>query len=101
MRNLEPLPNVEEIYRDELGLDESIAKDFKARLKSFKRAYVQVSGVKLTSNPMMRSDSTEMKVMAEKFLEEGIAADPRVPAAKTFWEPGRGSLLEHPKDRGR
>lgn len=106
MRNMEPLPTVEDIYRDEIRLDEFITADLKALVKSFRRAYERLDGVDFTSEPMQLSSSKEIRAMAVKFLEEGIAADPRtrqkeVPAANTLWVRARGSFLEYRKDRTR
>lgn len=106
MRNMEPLPTVEEIYRDEIGLDEFITAELKALVKSFRKGYEKVDGVDFTSEPMKLSSSKEIRAMAVKFLEVGILADPRtnrreVPAANALWVRARGSFSDYRKDRAR
>ena len=104
MRNMEPLPTVEEIYRDEFGLDEFITSELKALVKSFRKAYEKLEGVDFSSEPMKLSSSKEIRAMAAKFLEEGIAADPRtkqkeVPAGNTLWVRAQDSYLGYRRER--
>lgn len=104
MRNMEPLPTVEDIYRDEFRLDEFITADLKALVKSFRKAYERFEGVDFTSEPMKLSTSKEIRAMAVKFLEEGIAADratkqKEVPAGNSLWVRARGSFMGYRVER--
>ena len=106
MRNMEPLPTVEEIYCDEIGLDEFITADLKALVKSFRKVYEKFNSVDYTSEPMKLSSSKEIRAMAVEFLKVGILADPRtkqteVPAANTLWVRARGAFSVYRNDRAR
>ncbi len=106
MRIMEPLPTVEEIYRDEICLNKSNTADLKTLVKLFRKAYEKLDGVDITSEPMKLSSSKEIRAMAVKCLEGGIAADPKtkqkeVPAANILWVRERGSFVDYRRERSR